>query len=124
MSALCHEHGILFLLHSCGNLDRVYEDLIDKVRIDAKHSFEDAILPVEKFSEMFRRRVAVIGGVDVDILARGSEAQVRARTRKILEACAPSGAFALGSGNSITNYVPVPNFLAMLDECRLFNSGA
>lgn len=28
----------------------------------------------------------------------------------------PGGRYALGSGNSVANYVPVQNYLAMLDE--------
>jgi len=28
----------------------------------------------------------------------------------------PGGGYALGSGNSITNYIPVENYLIMLDE--------
>ena len=30
--------------------------------------------------------------------------------------CAPGGRFAIGSGNSIPDYVPVENLLTMLDE--------
>jgi uroporphyrinogen decarboxylase len=50
------------------------------------------------------------------VLARGTSEQVRARTREVLEACMPGGGFALGSGNSVANYVPIENYLAMLEE--------
>jgi uroporphyrinogen decarboxylase len=43
--------------------------------------------------------------------------------RRILEECAPGGGYLLGSGNSVTNYVPVENFLAMLDEGLKFSDG-
>jgi uroporphyrinogen decarboxylase len=122
IASICHAHGKLFLLHSCGNLAKVMEDLIEEVGIDARHSFEDAIQPVECFVADYAQRIAVIGGVDMDLLARGSEEQVRTRTRQILEACAPSGAYILGSGNSIANYVQPQNFLAMLDEGWRYNS--
>jgi uroporphyrinogen decarboxylase len=117
----CHEQGILFLMHSCGSLAAIMDDLIDKVGIDGKHSFEDVIMPVEDFVAAYGERISTIGGLDIDLLARGSEEQVRARTRTILEACQPSGAYVLGSGNSVTNYVKPENFLAMIDECRRFN---
>jgi uroporphyrinogen decarboxylase len=65
-----------------------------------------------------------MGGVDVDLLVRGTEEQVRSRTREILEACAPSGGYVLGSGNSIANYVPLGNFLAMVDEGWRYNTRA
>ena len=55
-------------------------DLIEDVRIDAKHSFEDVIVPVEQFKQRWGTRVAVLGGVDVDLLSRGTEDDVRRRT--------------------------------------------
>jgi uroporphyrinogen decarboxylase len=96
-------------------------DLANDVGIDAKHSFEDVIQPVEKFHEQWGGQVAALGGVDVDLLARGDEDAVRRRTQHILETCAPRGGYACGSGNSVTNYVPVNNFLAMLETLHRFN---
>jgi uroporphyrinogen decarboxylase len=122
IASIAHEQGLPFILHSCGNMEAVMEDLIEDVGIDAKHSFEDAILPVECFATRYGQRISVIGGVDMDLLARGTQDQVRARTRQILEACAPGGSYILGSGNSIANYVLPENFLAMLDEGWRYNS--
>jgi uroporphyrinogen decarboxylase len=80
------------------------------------HSFEDVILPVWEAKRKWGTRMALLGGVDMDVLARGSEEQVRAYTRRCIEECAPGGGWALGSGNTVANYIPVGNFLAMLDE--------
>jgi uroporphyrinogen decarboxylase len=118
---LAHQIGRLFLLHSCGHVESVMPDLIEDVRIDAKHSFEDVIVPVEQFKQRWGARVAVLGGVDVDLLSRGTEADVRRRTSQILEACAPGGGYACGSGNSITNYMPMQNYLAMIETIHRFN---
>jgi len=118
---LAHQTGRLFLLHSCGHVEAIMPDLIEDVRIDAKHSFEDVIVPVEEFKRRWGARLAVLGGVDVDLLSRGSEEAVRRRTSQILEACAPGGGYACGSGNSITNYVPAQNYLAMIETIHRFN---
>jgi uroporphyrinogen decarboxylase len=118
---LAHDRGKAYILHSCGNLAAIMPDLADEVRIDAKHSFEDVIEPVEEFQRKWGGRVAAIGGVDVDLLARGSEDTVARRTRQILEACAASGGYAAGSGNTVTNYVPVDNYLAMVETVHRFN---
>ncbi len=118
---LAHRTGRLFLLHSCGHVEAVMPDLIEDVHIDAKHSFEDLIVPVETFQQRWGDRVGVMGGVDVDLLARGSAEAVRARTRRILESCAPRGGYACGSGNSIANYVPAASFLAMVETVHRFN---
>jgi uroporphyrinogen decarboxylase len=111
-----HAHGKPLLLHSCGNLGAIMDELIDDVGIDAKHSFEDVIMPVTEVKRRWGDRVAILGGIDVDLLARGTAEQVRAHTREVLEACMPGGGYALGSGNSVTNYIPVENYLAMLEE--------
>ena len=118
---LAHQAGRLFLLHSCGHVEAVMPDLIEDVQIDAKHSFEDVIVPVEQFKQRWGSGVAVLGGVDVDLLSRGTEEDVRRRTSQILEACAPGGGYACGSGNSITNYMPTENYLAMVETIHRFN---
>jgi len=123
-AALAHEHGVPYFLHSCGNLETIMDDLLDDVGIDGKHSFEDAILPVEHFQQRYQGRVAVLGGVDVNILAGGTVEQVRQRTRSLIETCGPRGRYAVGSGNSIPSYVPVANYLAMVDEAVACGSAA
>ena len=117
---IAHANGKPFILHSCGNLEAIMDDLINDVGIDAKHSFEDVIVPVSEFKRRYGDRVAVLGGVDVDFLCRHSEDEVRLYTRSILKECAPGGGYALGTGNSVANYIPVANYLAMVEEGLAF----
>jgi uroporphyrinogen decarboxylase len=35
--------------------------------------------------------------------------------------CGVGGGYVLGTGNSVANYIPLPNYLAMLDEGRRWN---
>jgi len=117
-----HQAGNLVVFHSCGNVYKLMDDFIDDVGIDAKHSYEDKILPVEEAYRRWGDRVAVLGGVDMDLLGRGTEEQVRARVRQILEVCGAKGTgYALGTGNTAANYIPRQNYLAMLDEGRRWN---
>ena len=119
---IAHKAGKLVVFHSCGNMYKLMEELIDDVGIDAKHSFEDKILPVEEAYRRWGDRVAILGGVDMDVLGRGTEQEVRARTRQILEVCGVKGTgYCLGSGNTAANYIPRKNYLAMLDEGRRWN---
>jgi uroporphyrinogen decarboxylase len=113
---LAHEHGKLYWCHSCGNVLGVMEDLIQRVGIDAFHSFQDVIVPVTEFQKRYGDRIAVLGGVDVDKLCRMETGELRSYVRGILDSCMEHGRYALGSGNSIANYVPVENYLTMLEE--------
>ena len=118
---IAHGAGKPFLLHSCGNLATIMDELID-LGIDAKHSFEDKIMPVEEIYRRWGDRVTILGGVDMDLLARGAEEDVRQRTRQVMAACAAKGTgYCLGTGNSAANYIPKQNYLALLDEGRRWN---
>jgi uroporphyrinogen decarboxylase len=120
MSDAAHAAGRPYLLHSCGKIDAIMDDLLDDVRIDALHSFEDNIKTVEETKRKYGGRIAVLGGIDVDFLCRSTEPEVRRRTRATLQACHPGGGYCLGTGNSVANYIPLDNYLAMLDEGRRF----
>jgi uroporphyrinogen decarboxylase len=115
---ITHAHGLPFLLHSCGNLRGIMEDLIEEVGIDAKHSFEDVIMPVTEAKALYGDRIAILGGVDVNMLCQSTEEEVRAYVRNVLNHCMPGGGYALGTGNSVANYIPLKNYVAMLDEGR------
>jgi len=120
LAQMAHEAGRPYLLHSCGNLSAIMEDLIEDVRIDAKHSFEDVIEDVVTAKKRYGDRIALLGGIDIDFLCRASEEQIRARVRKTLEECLPGGGYCLGTGNSVANYIPLNHYLAMVDEGRKF----
>lgn len=114
--AAAHRMNKPFILHTCGNLKMVMEDLIETCEIDAKHSFEDEIEPVTEAKKKYGDRIAILGGADVHFLCNATEDEVRKYTRRVLEECMPGGGYALGTGNSVANYIPVNNFIAMLDE--------
>jgi uroporphyrinogen decarboxylase len=113
---LAHDRDKMVWLHCCGNIYPLMEDLIERVGFDAKHSFEDSVMPVTQHMETYGRRIAGLGGVDMDKLCRLPVDELRDYCRSILDACMPYGRFAYGSGNSIANYVPTRNVLAMLEE--------
>jgi uroporphyrinogen decarboxylase len=120
LAELSHAAGRPYLLHSCGNLADIMEDLIDDVRIDAKHSFEDTIEDVCEAKARYGDRIALLGGIDLDFLCRADESAIRRRVRDTLDVCQPGGGYCLGTGNSVANYIPLDSYLAMVDEGRLY----
>jgi len=123
MSQMSHDAGRPYILHACGKLEPIMQDLMDDVKIDGRHSFEDVIEPVTDAYDRYGDRIAILGGIDVDFLCRADAEAVRLRTRRTLEHCMPGGGYCLGSGNSVANYIPLDNFLAMVDEGRSFAVG-
>ncbi len=122
MADEAHRRGKAFILHSCGNLREVYDDLIDYCGIDAKHSFEDTIMPVSEFKKVYGARVTPLGGLDVDFICRGTEEEIREYTRSNIDRCYSDGFWTCGTGNSLTDYMPVENYFYVLDEAVKYTS--
>jgi uroporphyrinogen decarboxylase len=112
--SLIHSHNKPFLLHSCGNLFGVMDSLID-AGIDAKHSNEDEIAPMSAWYEKYGDRIGNFGGIDADILCRKSLDEIRDYVTDIYKIAKNHKGVALGSGNSIPEYIPVQNYLAMIE---------
>jgi len=109
-----HRQGKPVILHSCGNLKEIMDVIINDLKPDGKHSFEDGIMPVEEAYIQWHDRIAIVGGIDLDFMARRSPEEIYHRSLRLLEKTSAFGGFALGSGNSIPDYVPVENYLAMI----------
>lgn len=109
-----HSSGKPFLLHSCGCIFDVMEEMIS-AGIDAKHSNEDAIAPYDEWISRYGKRIGLFGGIDTDLLCRMSPDSIY---EYVLESAsrfrATANGYALGSGNSIPPYVPPEGYLAMI----------
>jgi uroporphyrinogen decarboxylase len=115
---LVHAHGKPFLLHSCGRIYAVMDDLIDRVGIDAKHSNEDAIDPFDVWVERYGNRIGNFGGVEMNVLTLATPAEVKAYVRDLLHRIDGHGGLAIGTGNQISSYSKPENFIAMTEAVR------
>jgi uroporphyrinogen decarboxylase len=113
MVAAAHQQGKPVILHSCGNIYSMLDEIIETIGYDAKHSYEDVILPVEQAWQEWSDKIAIVGGIDMDFLATSTPQAVSERAGRLLQLTGSKG-YALGSGNSIPEFIPVENFLAMI----------
>jgi uroporphyrinogen decarboxylase len=85
------------------------------IGIDAKHSNEDAIAPFEEWITLYSDRIGLLGGIDVDLLCmETAETIFKTVMEKGQKFRKQANGYALGSGNSIPEYVPVEGYLAMV----------
>ncbi len=113
MIKVCHDNNKPAILHSCGNLAELYEDLID-IGLDAKHSFEDVICPIETMYDKYRSRLALMGGIDVNYICVNSCEDVYKRTLAMIDKTVSGGGWAVGTGNSVPYYVPSGAYCSMI----------
>lgn len=102
------------VLHSCGNLNDVMDDVIDDMKFDGKHSFEDLICPVEDMYEKYHNRIAILGGIDIGFLCRETPGAIYKRSKAMIERTSQRGGYALGTGNSVPEYIPRKAYFAMI----------
>ncbi|WP_246552206.1 uroporphyrinogen decarboxylase family protein [Vallitalea pronyensis] len=117
---LVHHYKKPFLLHSCGHIFDVMEDLIHVAGIDAKHSNEDQIAPFSEWIHRYGDQIGNFGGVDMDVLCRCSQEEIKDYVNDVMAYSINHKGFALGSGNSIPGYVPVEGYLTMVETARRF----
>lgn len=115
-----HSHDKAFVLHCCGCIFNVMDDIIDVAGIDAKHSNEDAIAMFDVWTEKYGDKIGNFGGIDMDVLCQNTEEEIRSYIFDMLEKTSQCGGVAYGSGNSIPHYVPVEGYLAMNKAIREF----
>ena len=115
--------GKPFLWHSCGRIFAIMDDVI-ALGIDAKHSNEDIIAPFDEWIARYGDRIGLLGGIDVDLLCRHQPAAIVEEVfEKGRRFRAAARGYALGSGNSIPEYVPVDGYSAMLEGVRRIRCG-
>jgi len=112
---LVHRSGKKFLLHSCGNIFPLMDDIIS-LGIDAKHSNEDQIASFTVWIEKYSDRIGLFGGFDLNLLVLEKPETVY---QTVLEQGTlfrrTAKGYGLGSGNSIPEYIPVDGYMAMIE---------
>lgn len=115
--SLVHSYQKPFLLHSCGCIFNVMEDIIG-AGIDAKHSNEDQIAPFTQWVEQYGDRIGNFGGFDVDEVCRADKKELKEYVSGIMAACRGKGGVAFGTGNSIPDYMPPEAYANLIESIR------
>jgi uroporphyrinogen decarboxylase len=103
-----------FIYHSDGDLWSVMDDIVG-AGVSALHPIEPKGLNIKELKEKRGHQLCLCGGIDLDLLARVTPEEIKTLVRNILAVAAPGGGYCAGSSNSITEYVKVENYLAMLE---------
>ncbi len=102
------------VLHSCGFAGDIMPDIIHDMKFNGKHSFEDAIEPIEQAYLKYGRDIALLGGIDVNFMVNATPDAIRQRAKALLTLSEKFNNYALGTGNSVPDYIPDEHYLAMI----------
>ena len=111
---LVRERGLLYVYHSDGDLRLVLEDII-RCGFHGLHPIEPKAMDIRVLKRTAGDRLCLLGGLELDRLARGTPAEVRRLARGLIGDVGYDGGYCLGSSNSVARYVPLANYRVMLE---------
>ncbi len=103
------------LFHSDGDLRPVLPDLMS-CGIKAIQPIERKGMDIVELKRDYGGRLCLVGNIDLSYtLTLGTPDDVRAEVYERIRTVGPGGGYCVGSSNTVTNYVPLENFRAMLE---------
>jgi len=114
-----HDNGLDFWLHTCGNVTRLMEDLIE-CGVDAVHPIQAGTMDDAAMAARYGGRIAFWIGMDVQqLLPFGTPEQVRAGCLERMRTFhRRAGGLVLAAGNAIMPETPLENIRAYLQTIR------
>ncbi len=114
MVAAVREAGRYVFIHSCGDVDELFDDLVS-IGVSCFNPFQPEVMDVAELIHRYRGRLAFHGGLSVQrTLPRGTPEDVRRETRRLL-ALGEDGGLIFSPSHDVPSDVPVENMLAFID---------
>jgi len=108
------EGGKYVLLHSCGDVDELFNDLID-MGVNCFNPFQPEVMDVPALLQKYRGRLIFHGGLSTQkTLPYGTIEQVRAETRRLLQ-MGQEGGYIFAPAHDVEGDVPLENILAFIE---------
>jgi len=111
---ICREKNIPFIYHTDGKIWPVLDDLYE-IGVNALQPLEPQAIDIREVKQKYGDKFCLIGNIDVDLLSRGTPAEIDAVAKSLIEDVGAGGGYCLGSGNTVPAYVPVENYRAMVE---------
>jgi len=106
--------GKLQMIHSCGDVDELFDDLID-LGLNCFNPFQPEVMDTTALLKKYRGRLAFHGGLSTQkILPYGSAEDVRRETARLLE-LGRDGSYVFAPAHAVEGDVSLANILAFLD---------
>jgi uroporphyrinogen decarboxylase len=122
MVAAAHSLGKQVFIHSCGDVDELFDDLVE-IGVNCFNPFQPEVMDVQALMERYRGRLSFHGGLSTQrTLPYGSQEAVRIETRRLLE-MGRRGNYIFSPAHSVEGDVPLENMLAFIEVVQHQEAG-
>ena len=112
------EKGKFVIQHSCGDIQEIYDDLID-IGLTCHQTFQPEIYDIEAVKKEFGGRLCFWGGISTQrLLPYASPEEVYGEVHRIMRIMKPGGGYIAGPTHAVPGDVPCENIVAMLKAFR------
>ena len=111
------DHGKFVFIHSCGDVDELFDDLID-IGLDCFNPFQPEVMDCEGLYSQYYRQLSFWGGLSTQrTLPFGSTDEVRDAARHLI-GLGQKGSFVLSPAHDVEGDVPLENMLSFIQETK------
>jgi uroporphyrinogen-III decarboxylase len=112
------ESQILFLFHSDGNIEDVFQDIVE-IGFDAITPIQPECMDVAKIKQRFGSKVCLHGTMSCQqTLPFGTPDDVVREVEQRIECCGMDGGLILAPSNTVQPDVPLENLLALYETAK------
>ena len=106
--------GKYVMIHSCGDVDELFDDLID-IGLDCFNPLQPEVMNAIELMKVYHGRLSFYGGLSTQrTLPFGSADEVRCETARLLD-IGRHGGYICAPAQSVEGDVPLKNMLALID---------